>query len=211
MARTLVYRPPLLLLDEPLSNLDAKLRERARVWLRQLQTKIGVTTVYVTHDQSEALDLSDRIAVMNRGKIVQLASPAAIYETPCDPFVADFIGSANTFRGRIVGVSGGVTQVSVGNNRTLLINGEPPGNHRGEVTVVVRPERIAMFHDDASAPAHANLFEVKVEQSSYLGARHMVTVRLDDVPLRIETDLSPKSGQTLIHIPNEACSIFVVQ
>ncbi len=143
LARTLVYRPPLLLLDEPLSNLDAKLRERARVWLRQLQTKIGVTTVYVTHDQSEALDLSDRIAVMNRGKIVQLASPAAIYETPCDPFVADFIGSANTFRGRIVGVSGGVTQVSVGNKPDPADQrraarqsprrghrGRPPGTHR---------------------------------------------------------------------------------
>ena len=92
LARALVYRPPLLLLDEPLSNLDAKLRERARVWLRELQERLNVTTIYVTHDQAEALAVSDRIAVMSMGRMRQLGSPRDIYERPADSFVADFIG-----------------------------------------------------------------------------------------------------------------------
>src|SRR5690606_33117289 len=113
LARTLVYRPSLLLLDEPLSNLDAKLRQRARTWLRHLQNQVGVTTVYVTHDQSEALALSDRIAVMNAGKIVQLADPQTVYERPLDPFVADFIGSSNFFQGEALEAAEGSVRVAV--------------------------------------------------------------------------------------------------
>ena len=105
--------PSLLLLDEPLSNLDAKLRERARSWLRHLQRKLGVTTVYVTHDQSEALALSDRIAVMNGGRIAQLADPHTIYERPGDPFVADFIGSSNFFSGTVAATGDGTVEVGL--------------------------------------------------------------------------------------------------
>src|SRR3546814_116091 len=100
LARTLVYRPSLLLLDEPLSNLDAKLRERARTWLRHLQSRVGVTTVYVTHDQSEALALSDRIAVMNAGKNVQLAEPWTLYARPLAPFGAHLIAPRTFFPGQ---------------------------------------------------------------------------------------------------------------
>ena len=103
LARALVYRPGLLLLDEPLSNLDAKLRERARVWLRELQERLGVTTIYVTHDQAEALAVSDRIAVMSMGRMRQLGTPNEIYERPADAFVADFIGSSNFLSGRLLG------------------------------------------------------------------------------------------------------------
>ena len=95
LARTLVYRPEILLLDEPLSNLDAKLRERARIWLGQLQRRTGVTTVYVTHDQSEALAMSDKIIVMNGGRIAQIGTPREIYEQPREIFVADFVGASN--------------------------------------------------------------------------------------------------------------------
>ena len=99
LARTLVYNPDILLLDEPLSNLDAKLRDRARVWLAELRTKLRMTTIYVTHDQVEALALSDRIVVMNKGRVVQVGSPEEIYEKPADTFVADFIGTTNFIRG----------------------------------------------------------------------------------------------------------------
>ena len=99
LARALIYSPTMLLLDEPLSNLDAKLREQARAWLKRLQTDLGITTVFVTHDQDEALALSDRIAVMSGGNMLQVASPNEIYETPATPDVAAFVGRCNFFVG----------------------------------------------------------------------------------------------------------------
>src|SRR3546814_727603 len=90
LARTLVYRPAVLLLDEPLSNLDAKLRDRARSWLLQLKEQLRLTTIYVTHDQIEAMSLSDRIVLMNGGRVMQIGTPKEIYEAPATPFVADF-------------------------------------------------------------------------------------------------------------------------
>ena len=106
-ARGLVREPKILLLDEPLSNLDAKLREQMRVELKQLQKRLGITTVYVTHDQSEALALSDEIAVFNFGKIIQRGTPQEIYRQPKSQFVADFIGSANFLKGKVKEVRGG--------------------------------------------------------------------------------------------------------
>src|SRR5438128_3388960 len=103
LARALVMEPRILLLDEPLSNLDAKLRERMRFELKRLQRELGITTVYVTHDQSEALALSHSIAVMNRGRIEQIGAPREIYERPSNPFVADFVGTTNFLDGTVLG------------------------------------------------------------------------------------------------------------
>ncbi|MCB0266463.1 MAG: ABC transporter ATP-binding protein, partial [Calditrichaeota bacterium] len=102
LARTLVYRPALLLLDEPLSNLDAKLRERARLWLRQMHELVKISTIYVTHDQVEALALSDRIAVMSHGRIAQIGTPPDVYNNPASPEVADFIGTSSFLKGTLV-------------------------------------------------------------------------------------------------------------
>jgi iron(III) transport system ATP-binding protein len=107
LARALVMEPQLLLLDEPLSNLDAKLRERMRFELKRIQRELGITTVYVTHDQSEALALSHMIAVMDRGRIVQIGTPRDIYERPSDRFVADFVGTTNFLDAAVVGTGGG--------------------------------------------------------------------------------------------------------
>src|SRR3954453_21264849 len=106
LARALVYSPTVLLLDEPLSNLDAKLREQARAWLKRLQEDLGITTVYVTHDQDEALALSDRIAVMSGGHMLQVADPHSVYERPATPEVAAFVGRCNFFQGTVVETSG---------------------------------------------------------------------------------------------------------
>ena len=106
LARALVYSPSLLLLDEPLSNLDAKLREQARAWLKRLQEDLGITTVYVTHDQDEALALSDRIAVMSEGDMLQIGTPHEIYEEPATAAVAAFVGRCNFLRGEVAGRSG---------------------------------------------------------------------------------------------------------
>src|SRR3954447_17322845 len=174
LARTLVYRPSLLLLDEPLSNLDAKLRERARSWLRHLQRNLRVTTVYVTHDQSEALALSDRIAVMSGGKIAQLADPHTIYERPADPFVADFLGSSNFFAGRVVAADRGGVQVMLAGFsnlpplRAFCMRDLKPGD---PVTVAVRPERIGLAN---GSPGDANTYPVSVIERTFLGARNQI-------------------------------------
>jgi len=209
LARTLVYRPSLLLLDEPLSNLDAKLRERARTWLRHLQNQVGVTTVYVTHDQSEALALSDRIAVMNAGKIVQLADPWTIYERPLDPFVADFIGSSNFFQGEALEASDGSVRVAIAGLPPLSAI-TPHSIRAGErVTVSVRPERI-LLAGLANAPGFdgGTVWQVRIEERTYLGARHQTLVHAGEHSFRVEADQAATGEAGFAHIPAEACIVF---
>jgi iron(III) transport system ATP-binding protein len=208
LARTLVYRPSLLLLDEPLSNLDAKLRERARSWLRHLQQTLRVTTVYVTHDQSEALALSDRIAVMNGGKIVQLADPHTVYQRPADPFVADFIGSSNFLPG-IVAEAGDATvrvRLTGATDMPPLLAPTARVLKVGDaVTVAVRPERIRI----GSAPnGPDNAYPVAVVESTFLGARNLILVRAGEQEFRVEADAGPTGGDSMIQIPPEACIVF---
>ena len=209
LARTLVYRPSLLLLDEPLSNLDAKLRERAQVWLRKLQSRIGLTTVYVTHDQSEALALSDRVAVLNQGRIVQLDKPGVIYEFPADAFVADFIGSSNFFRGKIAENRDGRVHIAFGQGKALVSTTPGSGITGGNVTVAIRPERIELLPGNSPKRAgQENIFSVHIEEISYLGARNMITARLDDVVFRLESDTAPVDSAAWVHIPKDACRVF---
>ncbi|MBV9171536.1 MAG: ABC transporter ATP-binding protein [Chloroflexi bacterium] len=129
LARALVLKPKILLLDEPLSNLDAKLRVRMRDEIRRIQQQFQITTIYVTHDQEEALTMADRIAVMQRGAIEQLGSAVEIYEEPHTPFVADFIGSSNFFRGTIER-SNGCAHMRVGDIRFGRRASAPPHHPR---------------------------------------------------------------------------------
>jgi iron(III) transport system ATP-binding protein len=208
LARTLVYRPSLLLLDEPLSNLDAKLRERARSWLRHLQRTLKVTTVYVTHDQSEALALSDRIAVMSGGKIAQLADPHTIYERPADPFVADFIGSSNFFPGVVAEAGAGTVRVGItqfGAAPPLLAYSARELKAGDAVTVAVRPERIRI---GAGIDGKVNTYPVTVVESTYMGARNQILVRAGTQEFRVEVEAGPAEGPALVQIPTEACIVF---
>ena len=205
LARTLVYRPSLLLLDEPLSNLDAKLRERARSWLRHLQRNVGVTTVYVTHDQSEALALSDRIAVMNNGRIAQLADPATIYERPGDPFVADFIGSSNFFSGTVAGTHNGTVEIGLAGLKPLRATSVRELKAGDRVTVAVRPERIRLAANGAEGD---NAYPVQVTERTFLGARHQLLVRAGEHDFRVEVDAPPAGDVIMAHIPPEACIVF---
>jgi spermidine/putrescine ABC transporter ATP-binding subunit len=137
LARALVTRPTVLLLDEPLGALDKKLRDHMKIELKRLQREVGITTIYVTHDQEEALTMSDRIAVMSRGRVEQVAPPRALYETPATPFVASFIGNINLLAGRAAGAN----IVDCG-TVTLSATGAAP---RGAaVSVALRPERIRL-------------------------------------------------------------------
>ncbi len=162
VARALVLEPSVLLFDEPLSNLDAKLRRRVREDIRELQQQLELTAVYVTHDQEEALAVSDRIIVMKDAAIAQEGSPRELYEQPASRFVADFIGDANLVPGRVLAVEGEVADLDVGGLRYRL----PHRNcSKGDVEVAVRPEAIRL---DAGAGAVG--IAAKVRKATYLGS-----------------------------------------
>jgi iron(III) transport system ATP-binding protein len=211
LARTLVYEPSLLLLDEPLSNLDAKLRDRARTWLRQLQTRIGITTIYVTHDQIEALALSDRIAVMHQGKILQLAPPKEVYEQPASPFVADFIGTSNFFRGEVAETDGvGDITARLPDGQMLRVQSAQPVSRGQPVTIAVRPEKIDLLPpgDDVPEDGEYNLLRATVRERSYLGARYEYQVGLEPLLLRVESDRVIDNGPVRVLIPRDGCVLF---
>jgi iron(III) transport system ATP-binding protein len=167
LARALVLNPDILLLDEPLSNLDAKIRIQVRAEIRKLQKELGITTVYVTHDQEEALSLSDRVAVMRDGRVLQVAPPKELYERPTGRFVADFVGTNNFLSGTCRdSATGRVAETVIG-----AVRGAPnprlgPGDR---CVVAVRPENIAL------GAGNENTFEGRVVLASYLGS----TLRYD--------------------------------
>jgi spermidine/putrescine transport system ATP-binding protein len=144
LARALVNRPSVLLLDEPLGALDLKLRKAMQLELKALQHRVGITFIYVTHDQEEALTMSDRIAVMNQGRVLQVGSPEEIYERPADRFVADFIGETNFLEGQVKGRRAGEAAVVVDGVLTLHVPIERAVGMGDEVTVAIRPEKISL-------------------------------------------------------------------
>jgi spermidine/putrescine transport system ATP-binding protein len=174
LARALVLRPAVLLLDEPLGALDAKLRRQLQVELKQLQTHVGITFVYVTHDQEEALTMSDRIAVINHGRIEQAASPRDLYEEPANAFVADFLGVSNLMDAAAAGSSGEATQIRLANGISLD-TGRGDIHLRGEVKVVIRPERILLEPAGATGP---NRIPGMVTNVVYLGSGIQLAVHL---------------------------------
>jgi len=175
LARSLVVEPKVLLLDEPLSNLDAKLREQMRVELKKIQRKIGITGIYVTHDQLEAMTLSDRVIVMKDGKIVQMDTPEALYRFPANKFVANFIGKANFIEGRISSIQDNSCEVVLPNGRKARIELRDAGKFGVDelVLVVMRPEGIGFSNSKEGLLAGEVItriytgamasFEVKVE------------------------------------------------
>ncbi len=162
LARALVLNPDILLLDEPLSNLDAKIRVHVRAEIRKLQQELGITTIYVTHDQEEALSLSDRVAVMRDGVILQVAPPRELYERPTTRFVADFVGVNNLIPGRCREVADGqvVVDTALGPVRARPASTVQVG---GRCVLAVRPENIAL------APAGENNFQGRIVLAAYLG------------------------------------------
>ena len=140
LARAIVVQPQVLLMDEPLSNLDAKLRIEMREAIREVQKKIGITTVYVTHDQEEALAISDRIAVMNKGDIQQIETPERIYSRPYNTFVADFIGHSNRFTGTVMGQTGDTTTIRMQTGLVIDVKGVKPLQKGTEILIYIRPE-----------------------------------------------------------------------
>lgn len=181
LARAIVHRPKLLLLDEPLSNLDAALREEMRVEFRSLQQQIGVTTIYVTHDESEALAMSDRIAVMEKGRVVQMGDPREIYFRPANIFVASFIGAANLLRGicdstAAAGAEGTVRLADGSHVGCVFPVG---GVAEQEITVSVRPESIALTAPDAA------ILRGSVTAASFLGGSARYDIAVGESAMRV--------------------------
>ncbi len=193
IARALAIRPRVLLLDEPMSNLDAKLRGEMHVELRSLQRRLGITAILVTHDQVEAMTMSDRIAVMTNGGIAQLGTPQEVYDRPTSEFASRFLGHTNVLNGRIEGLSGGEVMVRVG--RTTFRTTIAEGRADGEIAVFVRPERLRI-----GAAENATV-QGRVSTRLFLGGSWIYEVETELGMLRITQQNAgmsqPEEGETI--------------
>ncbi|MGJ8545524.1 MAG: ABC transporter ATP-binding protein [Sulfitobacter sp.] len=174
LARALAPRPQVLLLDEPLSALDFKLRKDMQLELKRLQMETGITFIFVTHDQEEALTMSDRIAVMNKGSIRQIGGPRDIYDHPAERFVADFIGDTNFIAGEVLKAGGGMADVKLGSGKTVQARAPESGQPKGKVTLAVRPEHATVTGENDG------LLPGTMTEIVYFGTGTNYHVRLDD-------------------------------
>jgi ABC-type Fe3+/spermidine/putrescine transport system ATPase subunit len=216
LCRALVYEPDLLLLDEPFSNLDAKLREQMRVELKLLQRRLGVTVLFVTHDQIEALSLSDRIAVMQRGRVEQVGPPKSLYEAPASAFVRDFLGQTVILRGRVGGQSSGTVTVTMDAalaGRTLAGRAAPGAalTTGGEAHVAIRPEDIEVWPEHGSSP-DGNTVPGVIETLLFVGDRYEARVALGGeqrILLLLPRARDWREGQRLqLGFPPEVVSVW---
>lgn len=195
LARALVIEPSVLLFDEPLSNLDAKLRVSMRTEIRRIQQEVGITAIYVTHDQSEAMALSDKIIVMSKGVVAQMGTPKEIYYNPANEFVADFIGEANFLKGKMTGTDGEYKVLDV-NGSPLKVVGNDEMKVDEEYTVVLRPEA-ADLSDEGGLPC-------KVVLSCFMGSYQNYHVMVGDTLVKLE-DPNPKNKK--IYNVGDTCSL----
>jgi iron(III) transport system ATP-binding protein len=214
LARAIVRTPKLLLLDEPLSNLDAQLREEMRLELKRLQRQIGITTVYVTHDQSEALAMSDTVAVLSRGRIVQVGTPKDIYFRPASEFVARFLGATNLIPGKLLqaGAAGSRGSVEIAGGARIacvLTQDEPIG---ADVVVSARPENIRIVPGPAAPAASENALRGRVRQVTFLGSTARVElVAAGDVVLHVavggESAVAPGDDVTALFYADRTAAV----
>jgi ABC-type Fe3+/spermidine/putrescine transport system ATPase subunit len=214
LARCLVIEPQVLLLDEPLSNLDAQLRVEMRGEIRQLQQSLGLTALYVTHDQEEAMAISDRIAVMRAGRVEQLGAPWEIYRQPATPFVSQFMGTTNLLTGPVVGIGAGDAVVRVGGQDFIVGKaGDMAGGMAGrELSFSLRPEAIRPLAPDDPVPAGWTAIEARQTRVEFLGALTRLDLALaDGVTLRVATlDLPPHAlGTGIVRVAYDPARVTV--
>jgi spermidine/putrescine transport system ATP-binding protein len=210
LARALVLRPAVLLLDEPLGALDAKIRKQLRLELKALQEEVGITFVFVTHDQEEALSMSDRVAVMSAGQIEQIGTPAEVYESPQTVFVADFLGISNLMDAEAVDWASGECTVRVGEFKLRAGCGQIDA--KGQVKIVARPERVLLLPHGSERD---NVLPGMIERTVYVGASVQVIVRLaTGAPLQVSvanTGEAEHHGQgtpVAVHVPPDALRVL---
>jgi iron(III) transport system ATP-binding protein len=207
LARALVYSPSVLLLDEPFSNLDAKLRIRARSWVKELQHRLGLTTIFVTHDQDEALSMSDRIAVMSHGEIQQIGTPEDVYRRPANRFVAEFVGRVNLIEGTVSGVEGRKVVLDVdGAGRRLTVESSGVARVSDRMTVVVRPEAMTLLAADDRSNG-TNTWDADVHAKAFLGDHYEYELEAGSLQLIAQSSRPVDGSRIRIHIPGDACSV----
>ena len=211
LARALILNPEVLLLDEPLGALDAKLRKALQIELKALQEEVGITFIYVTHDQEEALTMSDRIAVMSNGRVEQVGPPNEVYEEPATAYVADFLGVSNLMSARAEGPAGNRCKVRLGDFE--LEAGQGESDARGDVKIVIRPERVVL---EEQGRGGENRVPAMVERVVYVGSVMQVIVHLAPGQ-RIQAWVQNQGGgipyaqgaPITVHFPSEALRVLV--
>ncbi|MDQ0340588.1 ABC-type Fe3+/spermidine/putrescine transport system ATPase subunit [Caldalkalibacillus uzonensis] len=186
LARALVMEPSVLLMDEPLSNLDKKLRNTMRSTIRRIQQDVGITTIFVTHDQEEAMSMADRVAVMKDGEVIQIASPTELYSQPKTSFVADFVGSSNIFQGNVKKSEKTHTIVKFGD----IVLKSNFNTNKNDVNVMIRPESIELFANGASTDGE-NVIEGEVIISTYLGSQIRYDVKVGMYEFMVDKTYEP--------------------
>ncbi|GAA3719685.1 ABC transporter ATP-binding protein [Streptomyces tremellae] len=209
LARALVIQPEVMLLDEPLSNLDAKLRESMRFELKRLQTELGLTAIYVTHDQSEALVMSSRIAVMNEGRVEQIGTPDEIYGRPATRFVAEFIGTSNFVRGTVASVRGDTVAVDTPDGRLVCSGAGAAPAVGAEVLLSIRPEAVSLARDPH--PGAVNQWAGEVLNRAFMGdaVDHVVRVGAQEIRIRSHPTESVEPG-TRVHLSADPARVTLV-
>lgn len=206
LARALVNEPALLLLDEPMSALDAKLRHQMQIELKSIQSRVGITFLYVTHDQEEAMTMSDRLVVMRQGKVEGIGSPQDVYDNPATEFVATFLGASNLLAGKVTAQHGDVTTVALDIGATLEVptSRVPVSNVGTSIKVGVRPEKIRIRAQSASATSSGNHLRGRVRVSTFTGVGNQYLVQMSsgqDITVyaqNIGEELAPRSGEDVV-------------
>ena len=175
LARALVNRPRVLLLDEPLGALDLKLRKQMQLELKRIQHEVGITFIYVTHDQDEAMTMSDRLAVMRDGRVEQVGPPAEVYERPATRFVAEFLGASNLLEGTLAAGDGPLREVALSSDEKVLVPASALDGSGDAVTLGVRPEKIRIGSSSPARP-EGNSIEGRVRDATFVGVSHVFTV-----------------------------------
>jgi ABC-type Fe3+/spermidine/putrescine transport system ATPase subunit len=209
LARALVYDPDVLLLDEPLSNLDAKLRKEARIWLKQIQEETGVTTVYVTHDQAEASALSDRMIIINDGEIEQIGSPEEVFERPDNRFVADFLGKANFLSGTYQ-ADGGRPTIRTTAGEELFVREGSDLRDGDQATIAISPEEIVLY-EDGPPDAEVNVLTATIAEKLYYGDKTELVLDMADREVTvvvIERVTKSEGEEVTIRLPPAKCAVI---
>src|SRR3954451_7909204 len=207
LGRALAYSPSVLLLDEPFSNLDAKLRERARAWVKELQQELGLTTIFVTHDQDEALSMSDRVAVLSLGEVQQIGTPEEIYRRPANRFVAEFVGNVNLLTGQVAAWERGRGALELESGRKLWVDTEHAPPASSQLTLAVRPEALRVEPADTSTLNGSNTLDALVHSVAFLGDHYQYELDAGGLALTAQTSRPVFAERVKVHIPADAGAI----